>query len=244
MMASIPAPPAPSPAAAGPTVSCPPARRLLLAVVAAAIALTLVPSPADGHPFGPPPRSWLEVDETTVLLSWEAAYDDYLALGEQLGYFEPGTSAAYLDPSVQVAPPRADEEALATSDDLRAYLAANLVVAQDGDRCDLDLIHTERFVERGAIVRHECPRPVEELTLRVTMLQDLNEAYRTFGLAEEGPPGPFAVFTVEQPEHRVDVTDLADDDGGQGRLVLVGALAVLAVGVPTAFRRLTRPDGA
>ena len=219
------------------------ARRLLLAVALLALALGLVPTPAEAHPFGPPPRSWLEVDGTTVLLSWEAAYDDYLALGEQLGYFEPGTSAAYLDPSVQVAPPRSDEEALTASDDLRAYLGANLVVAQDGQRCDLDLIHTERFVERGAIVRHECPQPVEELTLRITMLQDLNEAYRTFGLAEQGPPGPFAVFTVEQPEHHVDVTDLADDGGGGGRLVLVGALAVLAVGVPTAFRRLTRPDG-
>jgi hypothetical protein len=243
-MASIPAPSAPSPAAPGPAVAGRPARRLLLAVVLAALALGLVPTAADAHPFGPPPRSWLEVDGTTVLLSWEAAYDDYLALGERLGYFEPGTSAAYLDPSVQVAPPRSDEEALATSDDLHAYLAANLVVAQDGERCDLDLVHTDRFVERGAIVRHECPQPVEDLTLRITMLQDLNEAYRTFGLAEEGPPGPFAVFTVEQPEHRVDVDDLADDGGGGGRLVLAGALVVLAVGVPTAVRRLTRPDGA
>jgi hypothetical protein len=243
-MASTPAPPAPSAAAPGRAVSGPPARRLLLAVALAALVLGLVPTTAEAHPFGPPPRSWLEVEDTTVLLSWEAAYDDYLALGEQLGYFEPGTSAAYLDPSVQVAPPRSDEEALATSDDLRAYLAANLVVEQDGQRCDVDLIHTERFVERGAILRHQCPQPVEELTLRITMLQEINEAYRTFGLSEEGPPGPFAVFTVEQPEHPVDVSDLADDGGGGGRLVLVGALAVLGVGVPIAFRRLTRPDGA
>jgi hypothetical protein len=243
-MAPIPAPPAPSPAAPGPAVPGPSARRLLLAVALVALVLGLVPTPAEAHPFGPPPRSWLEVDGTTVLLSWEAAYDDYLALGEQLGYFEPGTSAAYLDPSVQVAPPRSDEQALTDSDELRTYLAANLVVAQDGEPCDLDLIHTERFVERGAIVRHQCPQPVEELTLRITMLQEINEAYRTFGLAEEGPPGPFAVFTHEQPEHRIDVTDLTDDGGDGGRLVLVGALAVLAVGVPTAVRRLTRPDGA
>ena len=243
-MASPPTAPVPRPAAPVPAGSRLSARRLLLAVALAALALALVPAPVESHPFGPPPRSWLEVDDTTVLLGWESAYDDYLSLGEELGYFEPGTSAAYLDPSVQVAPPRSDEQALATSDDLRAYLAANLVVAQDGERCDLDLIHTERFVERGAIVRHECPRPVEELTLRITMLQDLNEAYRTFGLAEEGPPGPFAVFSVEEPEHRVDVTNLGDDGSGDGRLVLVGALAVLGVGVPIAVRRLTRTEGA
>lgn len=227
-----------------PPHSPPPARRPLAAVVLAALALALAPTAGHAHPFGPPPRSWLEVDDATVRLSWEATYDDHLALGERLGYFEEGTSAAYLDPSVQVAPPRADEEALAASDELRAYLAANIAVEQDGQRCDLDGVRTDRFVERGAIVHHVCPRPAEELTLRITMLHDVNEAYRTFGLAEAGPAGPFAVFTVEQPEHRVDVTELTGDGGAGGRLVLLAALGVLAAGVAVAFRRLTRREDA
>lgn len=217
--------------------------RMAVAIALPAVAIALWPGVASAHPFGPPPRSWLDVDGTTVMLSWEAAYDDYLALGEELGYFEPGTTTAYLDPSVQVAPARSDEEAFAASDELGTYLADNLVVEHDGRRCELEAVHHDAILERGAVVVHECPEPPGELTLRITMLQDLNDAYRTFGLAEEGPPGPFAIFTVEEPTHRVDVAELVGDSGAQGRLVLFGAVAVLAVGVPTAFRRLTRGDG-
>ena len=217
-----------------------PSRTRTAAVTAlAALVLLAWPAAALAHPFGPPPRSWLEVDDEVVTLTWEAAYDDYLALGEHLGYFEPGTTEAYLDPTVQVAPPRGDEEALAGSEDLRAYLAANIEVAQAGHRCEPEAVDTDRFVEQGAVLRLRCPEPVEEATLRITMLQDINEAYRTFGLSEDGPPGPFAVFTFEDPEHHLDVAGLAGDDGGAGRLVLFGAVTVLAVGVPTAWRRLT-----
>lgn len=211
-------------------------------VAAALVALvgTVWPAPVTAHPFGPPPRSWMVVEDTSVLLSWEASYDDYLALGEHLGHFEPGTTTAYLDPSVQVAPPRAEEEAFTSSQQLRRYLVDNVVVEQGGARCEPAGTRTEAFFERGAVVRHDCPEPPRELTLRISMLHDVNEAYRTFGLAEAGPPGPFAVFTAEQPEHRVDVAELTGDDGGRGRLVLFGALAVLAVGVPLAVRRLLR----
>jgi hypothetical protein len=220
-----------------------PSRRRRLALIAlATLAVLAGPVAALAHPFGPPPRSWLEVDGDTVSLSWEAAYDDYLALGELLGYFEPGTAAAYLEPDVQVAPPRAAEEELAASDELRSYLRENIVVSLDGRQCDPDRVETDRFVEQGAVVHARCPTPVETVEIRITMLHDINEAYRTFGLADGEEPGPFAVFTAQEPAHLVDLAELEGADG-RGRLVLLGAVLALGVMVPLAVRRLTRGAG-
>ncbi len=223
----------------------PPVRRWCVpgAVALATLALLAVPAAVQAHPFGPPPRAWLEVDGDVATLSWEAAYDDYLALGEHLGELEPGTSAAYVDPSVQVAPPRADVEELVASDRLRDYVMDNIVVTQDGEPCRTEQASTQHLVEQGAWLRVRCPAPVASPTIRITMLHDVNEAYRTFGLIEDGEPGPFAIFSVEQPEHEVDIEAIAGAGDGQARAVLLGAVAVLAVGVPVAFRRLTRDGG-
>lgn len=215
--------------------------RVVVVGTLATVLLTVWAAAGHAHPFGPPPRSWLEVDGTTVRLSWEASYDDYLALGEELGYFEPGTASAYLDPSVQVAPPRSDEEAFASSGALRDYLADNLVVEHDQRRCEVEAVRARAILERGAEIVHECPTAPQALTLRVTMLHDVNDAYRTFGLAEEGPPGPFAIFSTQEPAHEVDVAELTGADDGP-RLALLGAVAVLAAGVSVAFRRLTRRE--
>jgi hypothetical protein len=209
---------------------------LLLAV--ATFGLVLAPVAAVGHPFGPPPRAWVTVDGPIVDIGWEAAYDDHLAVGEHLGYFAEGTSQAYVDPAVQVAPPRADEEALASSDDLRDYLSSNIVVMQGSQRCASQVLSTEAFVDRGARTRHRCPEATGPVTLRVTMLHDIHEAYRTFALADDDATGPFAVFSVEEPEHTVAMEDLGAGSPATSRLVLLGSLVVVVAGTATAFRVL------
>lgn len=214
-------------------------RRTALLLTLAALGLLLAPAAALGHPFGPPPRAWVTADGSAVDIGWEAAYDDHLAVGEYLGYFEEGTSQAYVDPNVQVAPPRADEEALAASDELRDYLASNIVVTQNGQRCEAQVLSTEAFVDRGARTRHRCPAVAGPLTLRVTMLHDIHDAYRTFGLADDGNAGPFAVFSVEDPEHTVTFEELDGEPATTPRLVLIGALVVVAIGTVTIFRVLT-----
>lgn len=218
--------------------------RPVVAGALAALCLLVWPAAAQAHPFGPPPRSWLEVDGEVVRLSWQASYDDHLAVGEHLGHLEPGTAAAYLDPSVRVAPARAEVEALASSAELRTYFTDHIVVEQDGRRCEAVAIETDRFLEQGARLAHQCHGPVDEVTLRITMLHDINEAYRTYGLAEGGEPGPFAIFTTEQPEHRVDVAAIAGGGSGRARLVLLGAVAVLVLALPPVVRRLLRSEPA
>jgi hypothetical protein len=210
---------------------------LLLALIV--VGLLLAPVAALAHPFGPPPRAWVTTDGTTVEIGWEAAYDDHLAVGEHLGYFEQGTSEAYVDPNVQVAPPRADEEALAASEELRDYLESHIGVFQNGQRCAPQVLSTEAFVDRGARTRHECHDREAPLTLRVTVLHDIHDAYRTFGLADDGNAGPFAVFSVDDPEHAVTFGELEGDSTSSSRLVLIGSVVVVAVGTVTAVRMLT-----
>ncbi len=208
-------------------------------LVASLLVLVSAPTAALAHPFGPPPRAWVTVDGTVVDIVWEASYDDHLAIGERLGYFEPGTSQAYLDPNVQVAPPRSQEENLAASGDLRDYLTDHIVVRQDGRRCEPRVIDTDAFVDRGAHTRHHCPQTAEVLDLRITMLHDIHDAYRTFGLAEEATAGPFAMFSVEEPEHAVTVTELDEGSSTTARLALLGALAVVVIGTVTGFKVIT-----
>jgi hypothetical protein len=219
--------------------------RLVLGAALTLLTVLVTSSPvAQAHPFGPPPRAWLATDGPTVTIVWHAAYDDHLSIGEHLGYFASGTAEAYLDPTVQVAPPRADEEELAASPALHDYLREHIVVEQGGERCDPEVLSTEGFVDEGARTRHHCAEPLDELTLRISMMHDINDAYRTFGLADGGAPGPFAVFTVEEPEHEVVLAELTDEAGPLRHLPLV--LAVLLVGglATLAFRLLTRDDDA
>jgi hypothetical protein len=221
-----------------------PGRRHVARVVAATgVALWLLPATvATAHPFGPPPTAWVTHEDDQVGVVWDAAYDDLLALGEHLELFSEGTSARFREAETQVAPSRSEEETLERSAELRDYVTERVAVHQGGVRCEPRLA-VDEIASHGVRTVHRCPQPVERVRIEITMLHDVNPAYRTFALAERETPGPLAVFSADQPAHEVDLTAL--DGAGAGGITrveqagIVGFLALVGVGAAWGFRRLT-----
>lgn len=173
-------------------------RRVALPVIVAVLWCTQL-APAAAHPFGPPPTARVTAADRTVSIAWSATPDDTVAIGELLGVMPKGSVAAYRqEAAAQVAPSSRDEAALSASPLLAEYLTSHIVVEQNGQRCDATVTPPPDFVHQGATVQATCPAPVEQVTLRITMLQDINKAYRTVAVGEGTDPGQ-AVFTVEAP---------------------------------------------
>lgn len=195
------------------------ARRAALA--GAALLMTLAcAAPASAHPFGPPPTAVVRVQDGLVVIHWDAAQDDMLALGERLGVLPPGSVEAVQDGVTQVAPPAASEAALDTAPALAEYLRERIAVFQDGERCTATVERIVDFVARGATTVHRCPTRATRVQLRITMLHDIHDAYRTFAVAHEDTPAASpgqSVHTVRSPEATWDFTGAASgstDDGG------------------------------
>lgn len=173
---------------------------VLPAVLLAVLLAALPAGPAHAHPLGPPPTALLSAAGATVTITWAGAVDDHLALGEHLGLLPAGTAAAYLDNTAQVAPSRADVAALSTSPTLVDYLLDHVVVRQAGSACDGSAPPPADFTTQGATVVYRCPQPVTAVELEITMLTDVHEAYRTFGIAQDEAADPQqAVFTATDP---------------------------------------------
>jgi hypothetical protein len=219
---------------------------VLSVLVLLSLSLLLSAVPADAHPFGPPPTAWVTHEDDQVGVVWDAAYDDLLTVGEHLGLFREGTSDRFREAETQVAPSRGEEEVLEGSERLREYVAERIVVEQDGVRCEPRMA-LDDLAGQGVRTVHRCPQPVERVRLEITMLHDVNPSYRTFALAERETPGPLAIFSVEQPGHEVDLTELdAGHTGGISsteQAALVGVLLLVLLGAAWAFRRLTGPSG-
>jgi hypothetical protein len=207
--------------------------------------LALLPaSPARAHPFGPPPTALVAVRDNAVLIDWRSAADDAIAIGIHVGLLPEETMDAYLGVQTQVAPSAADEEALARSPELHAYLLDHIRVLQDGQRCEPHLQPVGDFVSEGARIIHECPAEVEAVEVEISMLHDIHTAYRTFAIAEDDSTVPAqTVFSVAQPRQRMDFTGAATPSGEAGptaaatndgetttSLVVLGALIVAAAG--------------
>jgi hypothetical protein len=195
------------------------------------------------HPFGPPPTALLTVVEDAVVVEWRSAADDAAAIGVALGFMDVTVLDAYLEAPTQVAPSAADEEALAASTELRAYLLEHIAVRQDGVPCEGAVVDASDFVHGGATVVHRCPEPIRRVEVTLSMLHDVHEAYRTFAVtaSDEADPAQ-AVFTVAEPVHVFDfsgssgtgeaATPTTGSSAGGGGALALGALgAVLLVGL-------------
>lgn len=171
---------------------------LVAALAVAAAALTVTPALA--HPFGPPPTARISAQGDTVTIDWSATPDDAVAIGELLEIMPPGSVAAYRqEGAAQVAPSGADEARLSASDLLAEYLTNHITVTQAGQQCEASVPAIPDFVHRGARVVARCPAAVDKATLRITMLQDINDAYRTVGIGTMTDPAQ-SVFTKASPE--------------------------------------------
>jgi hypothetical protein len=202
-----------------------------------ALVLLMLPAKAaSAHPFGPPPTALLTAEGTTIEVEWRSAPDDAAAIGVVLGFLEESAVSAYLEAPVQVAAPARDEEALSASDDLRTYLTERIVVWQDDRACPATVPPVADFVHGGARVVLRCPEAIGEVEVEITMLHDVHDAYRTFGItASEAAEPAQTVFTSSAPRQRIDFSAAgggpAPPSGGGhlARLAILGGV-VLAVG--------------
>lgn len=219
-----------------------------VAVLAAAMTVGgfLPVIPAAAHPFGPPPTALVSSSGHRVVVEWGAAPDDALVVGMAIGVLDDTSLEQYLEGPVQVAPSAAKEDELSASPALRAYLLDRIAVAQEGRACDGTVEVIGSFLTDGAIVTYECPQPVEVVDLRITMLHDVHDAYRTFAITEGRGAPPQSVFTVESPEQRWDfAAETADRPAATRTLPLalgVGAGAAL-IGM-VLWRHRSRRGGA
>lgn len=168
--------------------------------------LLLGASSAAAHPFGPPPTALVSASGHQVVVEWGAPTDDALVVGMALGVLDDTSLERYLEGPVQVAPPAAKEAELSASAELVDYLLDRIVVTQDGRRCDASVAPIDSFLTDGARVIHQCPRPVTVVDLRIAMLHDVHDAYRTFAVTEGTGTPAQSVFTVERAEQRWDFT--------------------------------------
>ena len=215
-------------------------RRLL---ICALLGVLVSAAPAAAHPFGPPPTARIRAQGRTITVEWVATPDDAVAIGERLGVMPAGSVAAYRQESAaQVAPSSADEARLSASPLLVDYLAAHITAEQDGARCTPRVAPVADFVHRGARVQLTCPRPVDTAVLSITMLHELNDAYRTVAVGTATDPAQ-TVFTTSAPrsEWRFGVAAGGGRPGPGGVLAIGLAGGLAAAGATIAVQRRRRP---
>lgn len=216
-------------------------KRWSVTVVLLAIALAPA-TPALAHPFGPPPTAQVSASGKTVTVTWSATPDDAVAIGEQLGVMPPGSIAAYRQESAaQVAPPAQAEANLSASPLLAEYLTERIAAVQGGQPCEPRVPPISDFVHEGATVVLRCPSDVSEVSLRISMLHDIHEAYRTVATGEGADPQQ-SVFTVAAPEH--DWRFGAASRGGSAAPAALAAagVAALFIGGLVVVRRRRQPS--
>lgn len=192
--------------------------RLLACTALGAAAVVCSAGPAGAHPFGPPSTARVTADGTAVTISWLAAEDDWVALGQSLGAFE--------DPSGPVSTTLTGEEKLQQSPAVRDYLLKHITVAQQGRQCTGRLDELQGLLEKGARLTYTCPAPVTEIDLTLGALTDLNEAYRTV-LTEDTKTSPGRVmFNAAQ-----DTQHLRFTDTGSGVPTAVVVLAIVTAAI-------------
>lgn len=156
--------------------------------------LALLAGPAAmAHPFGLPPVAQIVASGSRVSIHWSAVPDDVVALAASLGLIEAGSKTMSDE----------QERTLSASEALRSYLLRHIKVVQENAACRGRVAPVARFASEGARVEFECPRPVETVTLRITMLQDLHSAYRTVGIARGDVTPPRTLFTARFPEKQM-----------------------------------------
>lgn len=211
-----------------------------LSVVGMLLAVVGELSPALAHPGGGlnPPHARLSADADVVMVEWTAPPDDAAHVGEALGLLPPGTMEALLTGSEEARPTDEQVRKLAMSPQLEAYFLEHIQVRQDGERCPGEVSVAPNFLEDGAEVRFTCPEEVDVVDVRVTVLQDEDPRYDTFGV--DGTVWT-VLFTSAQPEHRWDASAVGGGPAIPLAMYVAGAVLVLTlVGWLLLSRRLRK----
>jgi hypothetical protein len=230
-------------------------RPLLVAIIVVVAAVGVVvarPSPATAHGSLVVPTIRLDAAATTVTARWSAAEDDAAAIAVGLGLaprealLDHLAALAALDDSDDPQPlidrliAQVDQERLAASPELDAYLLETIVVTQDGTACDGQVAPTHDFLTGAAELTFTCPEPVDEIDLTVTVLLDQDPTHRTF--SNDGS-GEVAMHSAATPTQTWSLAG-----GGSGGLGLLLALVVgLGLAAAAGFGALAlvgRPEDA
>jgi hypothetical protein len=156
-------------------------------------------APALAHPWGPPPTAVVSVEGSEVVIEWRAEFDDGVALVVALGLLHPSALDWDWD-GLSEKDHASVGDALSQAPALKAYLLESIQVLQDGAVCQGGVHPNEDFLTSGARVVYRCPYTVEGVSVRITMLHSLHEAYRTIAYAGGAHPRQ-QVFTATDPEH-------------------------------------------
>ncbi|GAA4191671.1 hypothetical protein GCM10022252_31810 [Streptosporangium oxazolinicum] len=189
-------------------------------------------APAAAHPFGPPSTARIGADGSRVTISWFAAEDDWVALGQSVGAFE--------DPATgTVSTELTGEQKLERSPAVRDYLLDRITVAQGGRRCASRLEELRALVTEGARFVFDCRSPVTQVDVTVAALTDLNEAYRTMLVAETPATPGQTLLTGAESTRRLTFSGAGGGGLPAGTTTVVVSAAVLlaGAGVSTALWR-------
>lgn len=182
-------------------------RRAHAAVLLAAASTGLLwpAAPAAAHPLGLPSFAQISASGDSVTILWNAAPDDVAALAGSVG----ATDAASLT--------REQDAALSRSDELTGRVLRDVRVSQGGRACDGLFARPASVVTTGITVRFRCPARVDRVRVRIALLHDVDERYRTLA-GSTGPDGTTrTMFSAAEPEH-----ELALDPEGPAAVTVEG----------------------
>lgn len=170
------------------------------AVVCAAVLGLLAPlTPASAHSSGLLPHAKLSAEGRVVTINLTGAADDMASIGVALGLLPAATVDAYIGTGpFEDIPTPAQIGVLSRSPALQEYLLRHVQVRQDGGVCDGTAEPASDFIDKGARLTFTCPEPIDQVTLRITILHDQDPAYATYAM--DGTIW-YAVHTSRLPEH-------------------------------------------
>lgn len=152
-------------------------------------------STASAHPFGDPQTADITSTETGLQVQWKASPDDVTVLAITLGVLDQMRTFVYED---GVLVPEESDEAdgvkLAEAPEFETYVLEHLVASVDGVDCPGQLLPVADVAAEGATVDFDCGGPVPAADVRITMLTDIHEAYRTMAY---GPDDALQAYSVD-----------------------------------------------
>ncbi|GLX02966.1 hypothetical protein [Microtetraspora sp. NBRC 16547] len=218
-----------------------------LVVALAALGLTAFgpTGSAAAHPFGDPQTAEISViGVDRVRVHWKVGMvDDLTYLAMYLGLLPDDRvmldGAVFFDDS--------DPALLQRSPAFEDYLLEQITVTADAARCAGVVADKSDVLNDGATLEFTCSEPVTEVDVRVSMLTDLNPAYKTLA---SSPDGQKAVYDGNLTSHSWTLATMAGETEGsdlgrsaavQMSLVGLGVLALAgAVAGLVWFRRRSR----
>jgi hypothetical protein len=213
--------------------------RALAAAAAAPAFVFAAPVAAGAHPLGDPQTVRLSATGNEVTVAWSAPPDDLLVLGSVTGVLEDRREYVFdLGAGGEPEPVgESDAEKLTARAEVADYLAANIVVEQDGRACPAE-VDLSGLVEDGAELVFTCEREIEVVDVAVTMLTDADPAYRTVAFAERADVGQ-RLYTVDEPSAAWRFDEAAVTGSRWPVLAAVGSVVVLvAATAVVGLRRL------